>query len=129
MTGENRIGNARAELAAADDALRVADAALGLGIFRDAMSRAYYAAFHAARALVLLEGAEPRSHAGLSRLFNEHVIRTGRLEPRYNLILTRLAAYRQASDYAYAFEIALDDARGEIAAARDFVDRARALVS
>lgn len=127
MTGENRMANAALELAAAYDALRVAEAALGIGILRDAISRAYYAAFHAARALVLWQGFEARTHGGLSRLFNEHLVRSGLLEPRYNLVLARLQAYRQASDYAYAFEIGPDEARAEVAAARDFVDRASSL--
>ena len=128
MTGENRLENARREISAALDALRVAEAALGLGILRDAMSRAYYAVFHAARALVLLEGHEAKTHAGLLRLLNEHVIRAGKLERRYNLVVVRLQAYRLASDYAYGFELAEEDARVEIDAARDMVERARTLV-
>ena len=128
MTGPNRLSNARAEIAPAADALRVAQAARDLGIYRDAMSRAYYAAFHAARALVLLEGEEPRTHGGLSRLFNDHVVRTGKLEARYNLLLTRLQAYRQASDYAFDFALAEDDVRSEIDAAAELVDRARGIV-
>ncbi len=121
MTGENRITNARAEIAAAHDALKVADAALGLGAFRDAMSRAYYAAFHAARAMVLLCGVEPKTHSGLMHLLNEHLIRTGEIERRFNLVLTRLYAYREASDYAYSFELGGDDVSKEIAAARELL--------
>lgn len=64
MTDANRHSNAHAELAIANDALLVARAALELGIVRDALSRAYYAVFHAARALLLLAGVEPKTHAG-----------------------------------------------------------------
>ncbi len=64
MTGENRIDNARAEAALGDDALRAAEALLALGLANDAVSRAYYAAFHYARALLLLEGLEPKTHRG-----------------------------------------------------------------
>lgn len=128
MSPENRLANARADLQAAHDALRIADAALSLGVLRDAMSRAYYAAFHAARALVLVHGLEPRTHAGLFHLFNEHVIRPGQLEPRFNLVLTRLQAYRQASDYAYAFVMSPEDVTAEIAAARELVERAQKIV-
>lgn len=128
MTGANRVANAQAEIVTAINALRVARAALDMGIFRDAMSRAYYAAFHAARALVLLEGEEPRTHGGLSRLFNDHVVRAGTVEVRYNLLLARLQAYRQASDYAFDFALAEDDARREIDGAAELVERARAIV-
>jgi uncharacterized protein (UPF0332 family) len=124
MTGENRVANARHEIAAARDALRVSEAALGLGIRRDAMSRAYYAAFHAARALLLLEGVEPKTHAGLSRMVGEHLVRPGKLTAHAALLLTRLQAYRQASDYSYAFEIDEADAASELTAARAFVEHA-----
>lgn len=129
MTGPNRLANATSEISSASDPLRVARAALAMGAVRDALSRAYYAAFHAARALVLLQGLEPKTHGGLSRLFNEHVIRTGQLEPRFNLVLSRLQSYRQSSDYAYDFAVGADDAALEIEAAAELVDRARKIVA
>lgn len=128
MTGENRLANAVAEVSAARDALRVADAALGLGIRRDAMSRAYYAVFHAARALLLLEGVEPKTHAGVLRMLGEYLLRAGKLDAASLGLVTRLQAYRQASDYAYAFDIDSVDAQDEIADARAFVERAAAEV-
>lgn len=129
MTGENRIANARSEIEAARDALRVAHAALSLGICRDAMSRAYYAVFHAARALLLLEGIEPKTHAGVQRMLGEHLVRAGTIPAHDGLLVTRLEAYRKASDYAYAFVIDVADATKEIEAARAFVERASATVA
>lgn len=128
MNRDNCLANASSEIASAEDAVRVARAALALGAVRDALSRAYYAAFHAARALVLLQGLEPKTHGGLSRLFNEHVIRSGQLEPRFNLVLSRLQSYRQSSDYAYDFAVSAEDAAHEIDAAAELLERARALV-
>jgi uncharacterized protein (UPF0332 family) len=129
VTGENRLANAIAEVSAAHDALRVAEAALGLGIRRDAMSRTYYAAFHAARALLLLEGLEPKTHAGILRMLGEHLLRAGKLDAASMALITRLQAYRQASDYAYAFDIEGVDAVNELASARAFVDRAAQAVA
>ena len=124
MTGENRIANARSEVAAARDALKVAEAALTLGIVRDAMSRTYFAAFHAARALLLLEGFEPKTHGGLASLFGEHLVRGGKVDGRHALLLTRLQAYRQASDYAFAFTASVDDVRSEVGSAAALVELA-----
>jgi hypothetical protein len=129
MTGDNRIANALGDVAAARDALKVAEAAVGLGIGRDAMSRAYYAAFHAARALLLLEGFEARTHGGLVAMVGQHLVRTGKLDTRFNLVLTRLQAYRQASDYAYAFDMEIGDVAHEIEAARALVELAAARVA
>ncbi|MBI3203410.1 MAG: HEPN domain-containing protein [Polyangiaceae bacterium] len=129
MTNENRATNAHAELSAGKDALRVARACLDIGIVRDAMSRAYYGAFHAARALLLLDGIEPKTHAGVLRMLSEHWVQTGRLEPRFGLALTRLQAYRQAADYAYAFDARLDDVRDELEVVEALLTRAEAAVA
>jgi uncharacterized protein (UPF0332 family) len=128
VTRENRIANARAEIASARDAIRVAEAALAIDVRRDAMSRAYYGIFHAIRALLLLEGAEPRTHAGVARMLGEQLVRTGKLDAKSGLLFARMQAYRQASDYAYAFAIDLDDARRELQEARAFVERATDVV-
>ena len=128
MTGENRRANAEAEMASALEALRAAEALLSLALLRDAMSRAYYAVFHAARALLLLEGLEAKTHAGVLRFVATDLVRTGKLDARANLLLAKLHAFRQASDYAYAFDIAASDAGEEIAQARAFVEAASSTV-
>lgn len=126
MTGANRRANALAEVSAARDALRVAEAAILLGIRRDAMSRAYYAVFHAARALLLLEGLEPKTHAGVIRMLGEHLFRAGKLDAASLALITRLQAYRQASDYAYVFDVDTADVERELASAKALVERTAA---
>jgi uncharacterized protein (UPF0332 family) len=129
MTRENAIVNAQNELAVARDASRVARAALELGIARDALSRAYYSAFHAARALLLLDGIEPKTHSGVLGMFSAHWVKTGRMESAQVLVLTRLQSYRLASDYAYSFDVQPGDVQGELDAAERFVALAAALVA
>jgi uncharacterized protein (UPF0332 family) len=129
MTEENRHANALSELGVARDAARVARAALELGITRDALSRAYYAVFHAVRSLLLLDGLEPKTHAGVVRLFSDQWIKTKRIDGRQMLVLTRLQAYRLASDYSYAFEVEANHVVEEIDAAEAFVAMATTLVS
>ena len=51
MTGPNREENTLAEMQRAEQTLLAAEALLGLGMWNDAVSRAYYVAFHAACAL------------------------------------------------------------------------------
>jgi uncharacterized protein (UPF0332 family) len=68
VTEANRLTNARAEAALGDDALRAASALVALGLYNDASSRAYYAAFHYARALLLLSGLEPKTHRGVAEV-------------------------------------------------------------
>lgn len=121
MTHENSLSNARRELAIAEDALRVARAALALGIVRDALSRAYYAVFHGVRALLLLDGLEPKTHSGVGRLFGDQWVRTGRVPSSWTLTFTRLQAYRAASDYSYSFHVDPVAAAAEVEAAAELL--------
>ena len=128
MTEANRLANARAEAALGDDALRAASALLELDLHNDAVSRAYYAAFHYARALLLVAGLEPKTHRGVVSLLLEHYEKPGRLEPGAVSILARLQTFRGLADYDASERIARERAETEVAAARLFVEKARALM-
>lgn len=55
---------AESELATAAEALREASALLDLGLSRGAVSRLYYAVFHAARAALVSCGLHAKTHSG-----------------------------------------------------------------
>src|SRR5438046_1680173 len=129
MTDEHRRTNAIAEIAAARDSIRACETLLSLGVPRDAMSRAYYAVFHAARALLLLEGLEAKTHGGVLRLVAEHLVRGGKLDAKVNVLLAKLQGIRHESDYGYAFDIDPHDARQAFEEAQAFVERAAAAVA
>ena len=128
MTEPNRLANARAEAALGDDALRAASALVELGLHNDAVSRAYYAAFHYARALLLVAGLEPKTHRGVVSLLLEHYEKPGRLEPGVVSMLARLQTFRGLADYDASERLAKERAESEVAAARLFVEKARALM-
>jgi uncharacterized protein (UPF0332 family) len=129
VTGANRGANARAEAALGDDALQAAQALLQLGFHNDAVSRAYFAAFHYARALLLLEGLEPKTHRGVVSLLMDRYERSGRLEPGAVSTLARLQTFRGLADYDASERIAKQRAEAEVAAARAFVEKARPFLS
>ena len=72
-------------------ALRAADAAANI-------SRAYYAAFHAARAALLTVGESPKSHGGARNRFGYHFIRTGRVPKAVGDILDVSETLRNRAD-------------------------------
>lgn len=59
MTGENRRLGIASEVARGNEALDSAEILLSAGKAADAIGRAYYAAFHYARALLLILGEDP----------------------------------------------------------------------
>ena len=81
MTDDQKRTNIAAEVARGESAFRSAELLLAAGQRADAVSRAYYAAFHYARALLLTLGEEARTHGGLDRLVQRDLVRTGKLAP------------------------------------------------
>ena len=65
----------------------------------DIVSRAYYAAFHAAQAMLYSEGLEPKSHHGVMTLFGLHFVKSGRIDPHFARYLKNLKDDREESDY------------------------------
>ena len=74
-------------------------ALLKAGFFEDAVSRAYYAAFHAAQAALLTEGQQADTHKGLGTLFGLFYVKTGRIDKRFGRYLANLKDDRETSDY------------------------------
>ena len=89
----------QAHLEKARQKQEAAAALLKAGFFEDAVSRAYYAAFHAAQAALLTEGQQADSHKGLNTLFGLFFVKTGRIEKRFGRYLSNLKDDRETSDY------------------------------
>ncbi len=90
MTDDNQRKNVAAEVARAEESRRAAALLLAAGLTADSISRAYYAAFHYARAVLLSESAEPRTHGGVDRLLQRDFVRTGRFNADIAKLFARL---------------------------------------
>jgi uncharacterized protein (UPF0332 family) len=126
VTDANASANSLAEMQRAGQSLRAAEVLAREGLFADAVSSAYYAAFHAARALLFTVGLEPRSHRGAQHLFNVHFIQTGRIAASSLSALSRAEYDRIGADYGTARQFTAQDASESLARAREFVAVARA---
>ena len=69
-------------LAKARDKARVARELFSKSHWDDAVSRAYYAAFHAAQAALLAEGQRVESHTGVVTLFGLLLVKTGKFDKK-----------------------------------------------
>jgi len=99
VTGENRRRNAADEFERASLCLEEARMLARAGMPYGAASRAYYAVFHGARALLFSVGIEPRSHRGIVALVGDHFVRQGRLSPEMGRLLSRMQRDREDADY------------------------------
>lgn len=125
MTGDSRRANVAAEVERGAESLRAAEVCLGVKLWDDAVSRAYYAAFHLVSALLLTEGLEARRHHGVHDLLFIHFIKPGRLQPKIAKLFGALQKYREQADYSRAFRFDEEGAREEVEHARAICSVAR----
>lgn len=113
--------NTELQLDRAASALESARVLLQAEQYADAISRAYYATFHAACALLGSIGRTARTHDGVRALIAEHFIRPGVLGREHGRALARIAADRNDADYNVAAVFAEGDVREDIALAEAFL--------
>ncbi len=115
-------------LARGEERLRAARHLLQGGHFSDAVSRAYYAMYFAARALLWSRGLEARTHGGLAALLYEHFVKTKLLEKDVAGLLPTAMAARHEADYGFPDTATELEARETLADAERFVQRVRAIL-
>ena len=93
------------------------------GYYNIAVSRAYYAMFYAATALLASKDIARSRHSGVVSAFGEYFVKTGLIEAEYARILAHVFNLRLGSDYDVT--AATDKATAEIVTqdAHRFVDR------
>ena len=67
----------------ADQDLRAAEDNIRRGFYGVAVTRAYYAMFYAASALLVSEGIARSKHSGVHAAFGQHFVKTGLIETEY----------------------------------------------
>jgi uncharacterized protein len=129
VTDENRRRNALDELARADICLSEARALHDASFPYGAASRAYYAVFHSARALLMSIGIEARSHKGIVSTIGEHFVRPGRISSGMGRLVSRMQRDREDADYSTGAVFTIQEAAQMISDAESFLAEARRLVS
>jgi uncharacterized protein (UPF0332 family) len=105
--------------------VRSAEVLAADGDFDAAVSRAYYAMFYAAEALLLMESLTYSSHAGVIAGFGREFTKTGRVPAEYHRFLRESAEARTISDYEIRPGFNHATAAEQIARAIRFVAMAR----
>lgn len=114
-----------AEWRLARNALRAAQLLAQHGIYADAVSRAYYAVLHAAKAALQTKDISAESHAAVRRLFGMHFIKTGEFEREWSSPLAEGLDDRLAADYDSDRKFTAREVRDESRRAAAFLKRVR----
>ena len=118
-----------AEWRRARTALNAALACERSGCHADAVSRAYYAVLHAARAALQFEaGKETRTHAATANQFGLIIVGRGLVEPEIGSEIGDLQELRMKADYDEEMLFVTADSRSACARATLFLNRIRKLL-
>ena len=117
-----------ANLERAKDSIIAASSLLDQGFPDFAASRAYYAAFYAATALLVSEGLTFSKHSGVISHIHKEFVRTGKLDKQSGQDLNWLFELRNVGDYGETRHVPEADARQAIAAASGFLENVERLI-
>lgn len=108
-------------LAQAKRKLAAARRELKAGFPEEAVSRAYYAAFHAGSAVLASQGGAFSSHAQTLGGFNARFVRTGLFPKDTTRKLHRLFENRQTADYDWSAVVDRESAQRDVKDAAELV--------
>ena len=121
MLEQSKIDLARYRLDKAKECLRVAEYLIEPGEYLSILNRAYYAIFHAVRAVFALEGIDRKKHSGVIAYFQQSYVKTGKFDKEYSYIVQEAFEVRQESDYEDFYVISKEDAVAQYENAGKFV--------
>ena len=89
--------------------------------YDDVVSRAYYAVFHSAQALLISIGIKAESHSGVRHLFGLYFIKNKKFAKKFGRYLRILKDERENGDYGIFTLINKNDAKEAIKQAKEFL--------
>lgn len=121
MPDQVHIDLAKYRLEQANTMVRAAEVLHEAGEYKSGNNQAYYAMFHAVRALLALEGVDYKKHSAIIAHFQREYIRTGIFDRTYSDILMKASAIRNASDYDDFYLASREETAQQIHNANEFV--------
>lgn len=104
------------------DTLEVAATMITHQYWADAVSKAYYAMFYAANAIILTRGISVSKHSAVISIFGEQFARTNVIDRHFHREFIDAFDDRQTADYSPRVLITEEDARNRLKLANEFVD-------
>ena len=106
----------------AERSVKVASRLLKEGDFDFAVSRAYYAMFYMAEAVLLTKGLSFSKHKGVISGFNKHFVKTGMFDYKYYDMLDFAFEQRNIGDYEFFQQISKKTAEKVLNDAKEFLE-------
>lgn len=114
LNEEERMLLAEKELVASHEAWESADVLVHQGFYRDALARAYFGLFHAARGLLLREGYNVRGPNEVAEVLSLRFAGAGEMPPEAPAVLARGQRYRELCDFGVGWVVTPERVLAEI---------------
>ncbi len=117
-----------ANLERAEQSIQAAKSLNQQGFHDFAASRAYYAAFYGATAILLSEGLDFSKHSGVIASIHQRFVKTGKLNKEHGKDLNWLFEIRNIGDYGGTVRVTRSQAERAIRAAESFLSSIEVLL-
>ena len=117
-----------ANLEQAEQSIQAAKELTAKGYYDFTASRAYYAAFYGATAILLNEGLDFSKHSGVIASIHRQFVKTGKLSKEQGKDLSWLFELRNIGDYGGLVHVSKSQAERAIHAAESFLGAIRPLL-
>lgn len=114
LSEEERLLLARKELEASREAWDAAEVLVSQRLHRDALCRAYFGLFHAARGLLFREGYNVRGPNGVVEVLSLRFAGEKEMPPEAPAVLARGQRYRELCDFGVGFVVTPERVLAEI---------------
>jgi uncharacterized protein (UPF0332 family) len=128
MTADKYEKEISANLERAQQSIYAARELDASGFYDFAGSRAYYAAFYAASAILLSQDIESSKHSGVIANIHQKLVKTGKLTKELGKALNWLFELRSIGDYGIVEHVSKEESQIAILAAQDFLDAIKSLL-
>lgn len=118
-----------ANLDRATQSIQAAKELVRMGYYDFAASRAYYAAFYGATAILLNEGLDFSKHSGVIASIHQRFVKTGKLSKEQGKDLNWLFEIRNVGDYGGVARVSRPQADRAIQAAEGFLQTVKLLLN
>ena len=105
----------------AKENLEEAVALLNINKFKGASNRAYYAIFHAIKAILALEETDFKKHSSVIAYFNKNYINTEIFPKELGKKVSTARYYREKSDYVDFYVVTKEECKEQIKAAKELI--------
>ena len=116
------------ELETAKRRLEAAKLLFEKDMIEDAVNRAYYAFFHAAKAMLNVLGYDAKTHSGLISEFGLRIIKTELLDKKFGQYFRRAFEMRESSDYEIGIIFSEEEVETLIKNADEFLKKAKEFI-